>query len=400
MARIIFHIDVNSAYLSWEAVERLKDQEGTLDLRTIPSIVGGDMSKRRGVVLAKSLPAKKFGVRTGEPVSDALKKCPELVMVPPRHSLYSRYSKGFLDILREYSSDVEQYSIDEAFMDVTQSQWLFGGAVELAHVIKDRIRNELGFTVNVGISGNKLLAKMASDFEKPDKVHTLFREEIKEKMWPLPVGTLFSVGRSTEEKLRLLGICTIGELANTDVEILTCHLKKQGKVIWEFANGIATDLIAPVPPVNKGYGNSTTLAYDVTDSGTAKMILLSLTESVCARLRKDGMKGQAVSVTIKNRDFKSVSHQTVLPDATDITSEVHRVVCSLFDELWENEPIRLLGVRVLKVTEGQGMRQLSLFDHTNYEKLEKMDKAIDDIRKKFGKDAIIRASFLDRQKED
>ena len=211
MKTVIFHIDVNSAFLSWEAVYRLRNLEGTLDLRTIPAAVGGDMAKRRGIILAKSIPAKAYGVKTGEPVVNALKKCPKLKLVPPHYELYKKCSKAFLDILREYSPAVEQYSIDEAFMDMTGMEGLLGDLTEFAHALKDRIREELGFTVNIGVSSNKLLAKMASDFKKPDLVHTLFPEEISQKMWPLPVKEMFSIGRATERKLNTLGIYTIGQ---------------------------------------------------------------------------------------------------------------------------------------------------------------------------------------------
>ena len=246
MEKVIFHIDVNSAYLSWEAVYRLK-QGGTVDLREIPCAVGGDKSKRHGIILAKSLAAKNFGVRTGEPLTEALKKCPGLTVVPAHHSLYKQYSRKFMDILREYTPDVQQYSIDEAFMDMTGMEKIIGDPVAFAHKLKNRISRELGFTVNVGISSNKYLAKMASDFEKPDKVHTLFPWEIQTKMWPLPVSDLIFVGRSTQEALHKLGIYTIGQLAATDVEILRHHLKKQGETIWEFANGRDSSLVESEP---------------------------------------------------------------------------------------------------------------------------------------------------------
>ena len=228
MGTVIFHVDVNSAFLSWEAVYRLREQQGTVDLREIPSAVGGDKSKRRGIILAKSLSAKAFGVRTGEPLTDASRKCPGLTVVPAHHAMYRQYSQKFMEILREYSPDVEQYSIDEAFMDMSGMDTLIGEPVAFAHKLKNRISRELGFTVNIGISDKKYLAKMASDFEKPDKVHTLFQKEIEKKMWPLPVSNLLFVGHATEQILKKLGIYTIGELANTDVEVLRHHLKKQG----------------------------------------------------------------------------------------------------------------------------------------------------------------------------
>ncbi|MFV0528157.1 MAG: DNA polymerase IV [Lachnospiraceae bacterium] len=398
MEKVIFHIDVNSAFLSWDAVERLQDGEAQ-DLREIPSAVGGDRSKRRGVILAKSGPAKKYKVRTGEPIVDALRKCPDLVIVPPRHDLYRSYSRRFLNILTDYASEIEKYSIDEAYMDVTESLALFGEPVQLAALIQNRIYNELGFTVNVGISSNRLLAKMASDFEKPNRIHTLYPSEIREKMWPLPVRELFLVGQSTQKVLTLLGIHTIGELAGTDIQILRSHLKKQGEVIWAFANGMAADIIGAVPPANKGYGNSVTLPYDVTDPSFAAMILLSLTETVCERLRADEMQGQVVALTIKDSDFKTTSHQMALESPTNLTQEVHMYVLRLFEELYNGAPIRLLGVRMQKVAKGEGERQLNFLDQVDYEKLEKLDKAVDEIRKKFGADAIKRASFLPKKEQ-
>lgn len=394
--RVIFHIDVNSAFLSWEAVERLKKDPKARDLREICCAVGGDQKQRRGVILAKSIPAKQFGVRTGESVAEALRKCPQLEIIKAEHELYKRYSAAFMEILREYSPDVEQYSIDEAFVDMTGTRTLFGEPVEAACRIKDRIREELGFTVNVGISENKYLAKMASDFKKPDRVHTLFSWEIQDKMWPLPVGDLLFVGNATVKKLETMGICTIGELARTDVKILTRALKKQGESIWRFANGIDFSPVQTEPEMNKGYGNSTTISYDVTDKNAAVTVLLALAESVGARLRRDGVKIQVVSVTIKDNQLKKMSHQRVLTAATDITNEIYQAACSLFEELWDGRPIRLLGIQTSHTREDEA-RQLSLFENNDYEKWEQMDQAVDKIRQKFGSDAVRRASFL---KED
>lgn len=393
MRQVIFHVDVNSAFLSWEAGYRLKHLGGTLDLRTIPSAVGGDMEKRRGIILAKSLPAKKYGVRTGETIVEAKRKCPNLTLVAPHYGLYERASKALMEILKEYSPKVEQFSIDEAFLDMTGMERLYGEPKETAEALKNRIRDTLGFTVNIGVSSNKLLAKMASDFEKPDKVHTLFPEEIPEKMWPMPVRELFFVGRATEAKLSQLGIRTIGELAAIDVKILRSHLKKHGEVIWEFANGRDVSVVEGEPAENKGYGNSTTIAFDVTDKETARLVLLSLAETVAARLRKHGKKAELVSVSIKNNELRSVSHQAILPVPSDITYEIYKEACRLFDELWDGSPIRHLGIHTGKLGEGEA-RQLSIFDRTDYEKLEKLDAALDMIRNRHGQDAVMRASFL------
>lgn len=398
--QIIFHIDVNSAFLSWEAAYRIKHLGAALDLRTIPSAVGGDMSKRRGIILAKSIPAKKYKIQTGEPIVDALRKCPDLTLVPPNYELYEKNSKAFMEILKKYTDKVEQYSIDEAFMDMTGTELLFGAPVVAATAIKDEIYHTLGFTVNVGISDKKLLAKMASDFEKPNLVHTLFSEDIQEKMWHLPVRDLFFVGSASEQKLHSIGIRTIGELANTDVTVLKSLLKKHGEVIWNFANGRDVSLVEPEPAQNKGYGNSTTIAFDVTDAPTAKMVLLSLCETIGRRLRRDQVRIETVSVSIRFHDLSCVSHQSVLEAATNITREIHTAACRLFDELWDGTPIRHLGVHTGRVSKNGASRQLSLFDHTDYERLEKLDSAVDRIREKFGADAILRASFLKQDQID
>lgn len=398
--KLIFHIDVNSAFLSWEAVERLKHPEQfpeiTVDLRDIPSAVGGDRSKRHGIILAKSIPAKKYRVQTGEPITDALRKCPNLVLVPSRHEIYREYSKAFLVILERYSDSIEQCSIDECFVDMTGTEKLFGQPVEAATRIKDEIYRELGFTVNVGISTNKLLAKMASDFRKPNLVHTLFPQEIPDKMWKLPVGDLFLVGKSTEQTLHTLGIHTIGELAHTDPQILRGVLKKQGEAVWRFANGEGASIIEPEPADNKSYGNATTIAFDVTDESTANMVLMSLAETVGRRLRNDAAKAEVVAVNIRYSDLSRVSHQCEMPHATNITNEIYAVACRLFEELWDGRPVRLLGIQTSHIRQVSDGRQLSLFDDGNYEKLEKLDRAMDSIRERYGSDAVKRASLLSK----
>lgn len=398
--KIIFHIDVNSAFLAWEAVYRIKFLGGTLDLRNIPSAVGGDMAMRHGIILAKSMPAKKYGIHTGESIPEARQKYPDLVIVPPNYGLYEKCSKSFMNILKEYSPDVEQYSIDESFLDMSGTQSLFGEPVKVAYEIKDRIYNELGFTVNVGISSNKLLAKMASDFKKPDCVHTLYPSEIRSKMWNLPVSDLFFCGRATTKKLFAMGIKTIGELANTDVEILKSNLKKQGEIIWAFANGIDFSVVQSEPIANKGYGNSTTISFDVTDASTAKMVLLALAETVCTRLRNNCVKAEVVAIGIKDCNLQYSSHQRMLTSATNVTNEVHNIACQLFDELWNGQAIRHLGIHTSRMQELGTARQINMFDSTDYEKLENFDTAIDEIRKRFGIDAVKRAVFVSKRSID
>lgn len=394
MENVIFHIDVNSAFLSWEAVYRLHILGEKTDLREIPSAVGGDIKKRHGIILAKSIPAKKFGVRTGDTINDAKRLCPEIVLVPPHYDLYDTSSKAFMEILREFSPCVEQYSVDEAYCDMTGTIGLYGSAVVAANLMKDRIANELGFTVNIGISSNKLLAKMASDFKKPNLVHTLFPEEMERKLWKLPVEELFYVGHATKKKLHALGIHTIGELARTDLDILRAHFKKYGEVIFAFANGIDISVVSNEVPPNKGYGNSTTIAFDVDQESPAKMILLSLAETVCTRLRADNVMATVVAVSIVNSEFRHASHQMTLLSATNITNEIHRVACRLFDELWDGSPIRNLGIHTSKVVSANSIRQINLFDMNRYERLSKLDVAVDKVRDRYGEDSIMRAIFL------
>lgn len=283
MDKIIFHIDVNSAYLSWSALEKLHNGSD-IDLRTIPAIVGGDMAKRHGVVLAKSIPAKAYGIVTGEPIVNAMRKCPNLVLEPPDHKLYSRRSRELMTLLSDICPDIEQVSVDECYMDYTSVSGQYPSPEAAAHMIKDRVREQLHFTVNVGVSDRKVLAKMASDFRKPDLVHTLYSYEIQEKMWPLPVSSLFMCGHSSVEVLRKLEILTIGDLAHTDRSILEAHLKSHGALLWEYANGIDDSEVAVVRADAKGIGNSTTLSRDAEDSDTAHLVLLSLAESVARRL--------------------------------------------------------------------------------------------------------------------
>lgn len=391
--RIIFHIDVNSAFLSWEAVYRLNFLNAKIDLRNVPSAIGGDVAMRHGIILAKSIPAKKYKIKTGETVIDARQKCPNLMIAPPNYGLYEKSSHAFLDILHDYSPDVEQYSIDEAYVDMTGTESLFGKPEIIAEKIKDRIYEELGFTVNIGISTNKLLAKMASDFQKPDRVHTLYPEDISGKMWPLPVSDLFFVGQATTKKLHTLGIHTIGELAHADPEILKYHLKKHGDVVWAFANGLDFSMVESEPMPNKGYGNSTTINFDVTDAATAKLVLLALAETVGTRIRKDGVKIEVVSVGIRDCNLHYSSHQKVLENATCVTCEIYKAACELFDELWDRTPIRHLGIHTGRVKNKDSMRQINLFDATDYVKLETMDHTIDRIRLRYGNDSVLRAVF-------
>lgn len=391
--KLIFHIDVNSAYLSWEAARRVA--EGGEDLRLIPSAVGGSREKRTGIILAKSVPAKKYGVATGEPVSMALRKCPQLVLVRPDFKLYQRNSDAFMDICREYAPVVEKFSIDECFLDMSGTRLIYPDPVKTAHEIKDRIHAELGFTVNIGIGRTKLAAKMASDFEKPDRVHTLFPEEIPTKMWPLPVGELFTVGNATALKLKSNGIKTIGDLAQTPVEKVQALIgDKVGRHIHEFANGLDRSSVLAQREDAKGYSISVTLEEDVKQRDGAKQILLILADSVAARMRADEARAYCIGVTIRTRDFVTRSHQKKLRIPTDITSEIAAICGRLFDELWKGTPLRLLGISLTDIERGRE-QQLSLFMDERLEKDRQVDHAVDDIRKRFGFDIIKRGASID-----
>ncbi len=392
--RIIMHIDANSAYLSWQAISNLQCGSN-VDLRTIPAAVAGNPKKRNGIILAKSIPAKQQGICTGEPIFQARLKCPELILVPPNFPVYMRCSHAMFKIIKEFSPLVERYSIDECFIDFTNMSTRFEDPVKAAYSLKERIKQELGFTVNVGISTNKLLAKMAGDLKKPDRVHTLFPSEIPQKMHPLPVDKLFMVGRKTTAKLTRLGIKTIGDLATYDVKSLQYKLKYFGLLIHEYANGIDH---SPVRPSNrfemKGLGNSTTIPFDITDNKTAHIVLLSLIETVGMRLRQAGMCSQVIEVSIRYSDFTHYSHQNKIDHPTHCTHTLYEEAKNLFNQAWKGDPIRHLGVRVADLCSEQYF-QLSLFDDiTQLNKLDQIDQTVDDIRKKFGSYAITRASYL------
>lgn len=391
--RVIFHIDVNSAYLSWSAVDRLQ-QGNSLDIREIPSAVGGDPVSRHGIILAKSIPAKKFKVQTGETLHAALQKCPDLFIVPPQYDLYMRCSNSMVSLLREYTPDIQRFSVDECFLDFTGMENLYPDYLELANEIKNRIKNELGFTVSIGVSNNKLLAKVASDIKKPDAVITLFPHEIKEKMWPLPVEDLFMVGRATLPKLHGLNIFTIGDLANFDLRLLKEKLKSHGVMIWNYANGIEDSDVRKSNHISiKGMGNSTTLPFDVHNHEEAHKVILSLCETVGMRLRDSQNCCSLVSVHFRTDKFYSCGRQRKLSYYTDSTRKIAKVACELFDELWKDEPLRHIGVRVTELSTNE-FCQITLFEEKDNIKNSALDKAVDSIRFRFGSKSVIRAAFL------
>ena len=379
--RIIFHIDVNSAFLSWSAVKQLKDKPGSVDLRTIPSAVAGDVETRHGVITARSIPAKKYGVQTGEPVVKALTKCPDLVLVKGDFQTYRAYSHAFIKILRTYSTTLEQASIDEAYLDMTGTESLYQPEDEdddpfpycAANRLKNEIRNTLGFTVNVGISTNKLLAKMASDFEKPDRIHTLYPEEVPDKLWNLPIERLYGCGEMSAEKLRSLGVRTIGDAAAMEEEVLCGHLgEKAGAYIWRSANGLSDAPVATRKEDAKGYSNEVTLPKDVTIDNydeVAPEVLHSLSDKIASRLKTDNVYAQTIAVIIKTDRFVRHSRQMKLPDMTDSPDKIYEIASLLLRRLLFGEQgifgarqrIRLIGIQATNLDKG-AYRQLNIFD--------------------------------------
>ena len=393
MQRLIFHVDVNSAFLSWEATKRVK--QGLPDLREIPSCIGGDPKKRTGIVVAKSIPAKKYGVQTGEPVGLALQKCPSLVCVPSDFALYDRCSKAFKSICASYAPVMESFSIDEVFLDMTGTGQIYPDPIATACEIKDRIYRELGFTVNVGISTNKLLAKMASDFEKPNKVHTLYPEEVPQKMWPLPVRDLLFLGKASEKKLIQNGIHTIGDLAQANEKEIQMLLgEKFGHQLYLSANGMDDSPVKAQREEAKGISVETTFDEDIVSYEQIFPILLSQCDIVAARMRREGKKCNCVAVSFRTLEFKNKSHQRKLENPTDVTDEIYQNVKRLFQESWSGQPLRLIGVALTGLTE-DGFVKMSLFeDPKKREQQKKLDEAMDNIRKKFGNDKISRASTM------
>ena len=392
MKREILHVDVNNAFLSWTAVEKLKNGE-TLDIRTIPAIIGGDEAQRKGIVLAKSNIAKQFGIQTGEPIFFARKKCPNIQIFQSDFNVYRKYSNALYNLLLEYTNKIERYSIDECFLDLTGYIPKTRKLIDIAYEISKRVREELGFTVNIGVAPNKLLAKMASDFEKPNKVHTLYQEEIETKMWKLPVAELFMVGRRSLPKLQKMGIKTIEDLAKSDEKLLIKNFGKYGKMIWEYSNGIDNEEVNYIKEKPKNIGNSITLPYDYNDIEKIEEVLLALVEQVSYRLRNQEMFANVVNVQIKTNEFKVFSHQRKLDFATDSTKIIGKEAKKLLTEIYNNTPIRLIGVSVSGLVEKEE-RQISLFENVENEKQKKIDSVLDNIKEKYGYEAITRAGKM------
>lgn len=392
MEKEILHIDVNNAFLSWTAVDML-EKGSKIDIRTIPAIIGGDESQRHGVVLAKSTIAKQFGIKTGEPIYFARKKCPSIQIFKSDFNVYKKHSNALYNLLLEYTEKIERFSIDECFLDITE--YLSGRKLlDIANEISKRVREELKFTVNIGVAHNKLLAKMASDFQKPDKIHTLLtKEEIEKKMWTLPISELFMVGKKTLPKLYNMGIKTIGDLAKYDEKIIIKKFGKFGKQMWEYANGMDNSEVEYQQQQPKGIGNSVTLPHDITSIEKLEEILLALTEQVSYRLRKHNLFTQVINVQIKTNEFKVYSHQRKIDYLENTTKGIYKIAKELLEELYKGDPIRLIGVRVEKLCDESEM-QLSLFDSDNDKKQEKLDKTVDYLKEKYGSTIVTRAAKM------
>ena len=389
--RIIFHIDVNNAFLSWTAVYLLKNGFNK-DIRKVPSIIGGDEHSRRGIVLAKSPVAKKYGIVTAEPIYQARKKCPILEIYPSNYSWYQEKSNELMTYLKNYSPDQEQLSVDECFLDMTGMKYIYNDLIELAYKIKDEIKTKFGYTVNIGIANNKLCAKMASDFEKPDRVHTLFNYEIKEKMWPLPVNDLYMCGKKTAEQLNKLNIKTIGDLANTNIKILEKYFKSYGKYLKEAANGIDNSKVEKRKSKNKSISTTTTLPHNYKDIDSLKRIILNQVEEITRELRDKKLYAKTVGVIFKNKDFISYSAQETFDKPTDNTKEILNKTYKVLEENYKEDEIRLIGVRLSNLTQ-EKQEQISLFEENKEEGEDILQKTMDKINNKFGKSLINPASF-------
>ncbi len=391
MERIIFHIDVNNAFLSWTAVYLLKNGYKQ-DIRKIPSIIGGDESKRHGIVLAKSPIAKKMGVVTAETIYSAKRKCRNLQVFEPNHKWYHEQSDLMYNYLTQYTPNIERYSIDECFLDMTGTNFLYKDYLELAKHVKDEIREKYGFTVNIGIGNNKLCAKMASDFEKPDKVHTLFKNEIEEKLWPLPVGDLFMVGKKTTQELNKYKIITIKDLATVDISILKKYFKNQAEFLKNSANGIDESVVAPRSAKTRSISTTKTLPYDYKEIEKLKEELFIQSQEVTRELRKQNEYATTVTIIYRNNIFQNYTRQMKLSSPTNIATDVYKAVVDLLENTWRGEAIRLIGIR-LSGFKKQKEKQITLFDEADSEEDDKFQQILDEINNKFGKNCVMPASI-------
>lgn len=387
------HIDVNNAFLSWTAVDLLKNGY-PIDIRNIESIIGGDESQRRGIVLAKSNVAKSKGVKTAETIRDAKRKCNDLKIYPPNYKLYQEMSNKLFKLISNYTPDIEKLSVDECFIDYTKVRNLYGDPIKFAYKLKNEIKTKLGFTVNIGIANNKLCAKMASDFLKPDRVHTLFKNEVETKMYPLPIEELYGVGKSSSKKLKELHINTIGDLANCNKDYLYKHFKNQTEKLINSAKGIDDSIVNTKHQESECISNSTTTSYNLNSLEDIYKFLYPLVENVSMTLRKNNKYASQVGVVLKDKYFKMYSHQRKLKNPTSNTDEIYNIAKQLIKELWNEEGIRLVGVSLSKFSSSMNF-QLSMFEDINeVEKNNELDKVLDKLKDTYGSDIIVKASSL------
>ena len=393
MDRIIFHIDVNNAFLSWTAIDLL-NKGYKYDIRNSYAVIGGDETRRSGIVLAKSTPAKKVGIYTSETLYSARKKCKVLKVYPPNYKLYGEMSQKLFELLSKYSPDIEVASIDECYMDYGKVKNLYGDPIAFAYKLKKEIKETLGFTVNIGIANNKLCAKMASDFSKPDKVHTLFKEEIEEKMYPLKIDELFGIGRKTAPKFHELGIHTIGDLAHTVPDTLFKYFKNQALTYVNMAQGIDESKVISEDSIPESISNETTLNKDVSNKLELYQSLLALSELVGLRIRRQKKYASVIAVILKDRYFKRRTHQKKIVNPTNITDEIYNISKEIFDEMWDGEHVRLIGIRLDGLTDNL-YYQTSLFDDNNRKKQEQIDIVVDNLKEKYGYKIINKAGLVD-----
>ena len=394
MERIIMHIDVNNAFLSWTAVDLL-EKGYPIDIRTIEAIIGGDESRRAGIVLAKSPPAKKKGVVTAETIYSAKRKCPNLKMYPPNYKMYKEKSNSLFKLLSKYTPDIEVASIDECYLDYGKVKKMYGDQLEFAKKLQSEIFQTLKFTVNIGIANNKLCAKMASDFSKPNKIHTLYDYEVKDKMFPLPIEDLFGVGKQTSKKLRDIGINTIGDLANKKEEDLRRIFKNQANYLIKIANGISNSEVDSSIWIPKGISHEMTMEEDVTSKIELYKYLNTLSGMVARRIRKENKYASTICVILKDNSFKRYSHQKKLKNPINSYEDIYKYSKEVLDAFYKNEPIRLIGIRLDNLKEERAY-QTSLFEEPKQEN--ELDKIMDNINSKYGKNVIKRASYIDNSR--
>ncbi len=392
--RIIFHIDVNNAFLSWTAVDLLR-KGYSVDIRTIPSVIGGDEEKRRGIVTAKSPVAKKMGVVTAEPLFMARRKCPGLQVFKGDYALYRKESNQLYDYFCQFTDKIERFSIDECFLDMTGTNLLYSDYLALANRIKNEIYQKFGYTVNIGVASNKLCAKMASDFEKPNKVHTLFPDEIEKKMWPLPVTELFMVGKSSSKQLMEMGIKTIGDLAHADPKLLARRFKSQGEMMHNYANGIDYSPVSSESSKNRSISVTETLEKDIDSTPILKKILLRQADNVGRQARKEKLYAKTIALIFKTGEFVSYSHQIKLVNPTNVTEEIYKNALIILKNGWRGEPLRLIGIRLSDFTV-ENCKQISFFDQEKDINTNQIQEVLDQITEKYGDGVIIPASLKEK----